>query len=271
MDANREYKQIKSFFLIIFSIFSVFVTIILFLTYKDFASLKEDYNLRVEKIEKQVNDLKEYSEKVLEKTESKGINEIENVKNSVSNIAKDEAYKRINETFQHDNIEAYIDEAAKKSIDEKINNYIEQKVLKAEQEINGTIEASLSLSMYMNMMYSGDPQGLTMLQGIVEKEPYSKKGMLALKIIKIKSDDYRSYFENQYKGNTDKYLQYLNINTELKKDKNQLVDTLITIILTKDQGLHEITAATLALEKLGYGPFDIFNLSQISDLKRKKR
>ena len=269
MDANREYKQIKSFFVIIFSIFSFFVTIILFLTFRDFNSLKEDYKSKVEKLEKHVEDLQQYSEKVIDKTESRGIGEIESIKSSVSNIAKEEAINRINETFQNRNIEQYIDDAAKRSIDERINQYVEKKVNAAENEINATIEASLSLSMYMDTMFMGDRQGLDMLLKITEKEPNTQRGVLASKIIKIKSEDYRKYFENQFGDNLSKYLDYLQIKAEVRKDKMQLTDTLINIIENKNQGLHEITCATISLEKLGYGHFDLFNLKQIATLKKR--
>lgn len=271
MDANREYKQIKSFFIIIFSIFSFFVTIILFLTFRDFNSLKEDYKSKVEKLEKHVDDLQQYSEKVIDKTESRGIGEIEGIKSSVSNIAKEEAINRINETFQYRNIEAYIDEAAKRTIDEKINQYVEKRVKDAESEIYATIEASLSLSEYMNMMSLGDPQGLVMLQKIIETEPNTQKGILASKVINIKSEDYRRYFENQYGDNLSKYLDYLEIKPETRSDKKQLTNTLIKIIQRKDQGLHEITSATIALEKMGYGHFDVFNFQQIETLKIKEK
>ena len=269
MDTENEYKKIKTFFITLFSITGVFVTIIAIFSYKDLMALRKDYNDRLEKTESQIKELVQTSERVIDRTENRGVKEIENIKYSVNSIARQEAVDKINETFKYGNIQDLVESAAKKSINEELDKIIETKIKQTENEIYDLIETSLSLTIYMNEITWGDSHGLKELKMIVKNEPNSQKGKLAKKILKIKSNDYRLYYERENGKNLNKYLDQLEIKKENRDNKSQLSKELVNLILSKEDELSTIAIGTMALELLGYGPFEIFEKSEIIKLKEE--
>ena len=283
-EEQRHYENIISFFKWSLGITGTFFLVILtaagILFFKDRHDLNDDIKSYLKESKDQIremtneargslNDTKNQYEHLTNELQLDAERNLSEIRNEAKILAINTSQKKVIETFKENNIQQIIDDAAKRSIDERVNQYIEKKVNDAESEIYTTIETSLRLSGYMDLMFMGNREGLDKLQKIAEKEPNTKSGLLANKIIKIKSEDYREYFQSNYGENLSKYLDYLEIPLDIRKDKVQLVDTLIKIIEKENQGLHEIACATIALEKLGYGHFDVFNFNQISILKKR--
>lgn len=267
MDFEKEYKHIKSFAIAIFTLTGIFISVILYFTHRDVLSLKKEYTARLEMIENKVVRIADESKTIIQTTETRSVKELERIKNSAENIAKEEALNRVSEAFKYGNIEQMIEHAAKEAMSEKVDELIERKLKETEKELNDLVEISIQLNWYLEMMTNGDREGLKKLEEIIEKNPYSDKASLARKIIQVKGDDYREYYNNNV--DLDKYLNDLTIDESIRSDSTKLAILLVDKILADDVWLHDIAANTLALEKLGFGPFRMFDLEAIKELQKK--
>src|ERR1700683_3399819 len=146
MDAEKEFKYIKSFFITVVSITGICVIILLGFSYKDSQSFREEQEKKSERLDKEITDRLSYLEQIIDKTESRGIREIDNIKNTTQLTAHNAAIEKINETFKNNNIEGIIEKSARVAVETQLDKIVEKKVSDTETRLDELSEADLNLN-----------------------------------------------------------------------------------------------------------------------------
>jgi uncharacterized protein YoxC len=161
-----------------------------------------------------------------------------------------------------------------KDMIEKVGNYqadIEkrnEKILALEREIDQAPSTALLLSDDVNLINHDNSRGLRNILKIIEKEPQSVKGKLAIKTLDKLQQDYYNKDEVKTVHGTDEFFRQTGLPKIQNEPKNKLALRICQHAISTES-IWVMYCCIQILNELGYGSYQIFDLNGIVELEKK--
>lgn len=251
--AHSEISRVRSVYKWLISIVGIVIVAGLYFSYnstKEFRSETED----------KINKLKVEAEKSIEKTQKHADDQISQIRVSASEIALEEAQKRINDAFQKNNINEMIEMTAKAEVGTELEKQVNQKVNEVMDNIQDDIVSFSLVSDAAMRMRVGIRDGLDELIDLQKTSTDSNIKERAKILLNRIASDYEISAKrilNEFGGSAI-FLTDFNVS----KDKNNIIPDLIKVIHS-DESLDQIALAIIILREKTGEQFRMFDIEEI--------
>jgi hypothetical protein len=272
---EEKYEKLIGYFKYLITITGSAITIIvavaLYFTYNNLSDLRKEVKESTTEYKETIKEFNSYAQKAIDQTQTQSNNQIALISTEAKQLALTAAKEKIDQTFERENIDKLIEEAAERKLGKEIDVIVNKKLSEAIKITDEQLNIIPDLILSADKVRWGDRKALDYLDSIQRVTDNPKIKQLIKIIIGGKIVDYNNSITQimsdlKYKSPID-LLSDNDKKLIINRDTTIMINNLIRFI-NNSNNLNDIAVAFLTLRNLGVD-IQTFEFEDLKKIKTK--
>jgi hypothetical protein len=272
---DNKYEKLISYFKYLVTVTGSAITIIvavaLYFTYNNLSELRNEVRESSIEYKETIKEFNDYAQNAIDQTQNQTNKQISLISTEAKQLALTAAKEKIEQTFESENINKLIEDAAERKLENEIDLIVNKKLSDANKIIDEQLNIIPNLILYTDNVRQGDRKAFEFLDSLYRNTNNEKIKELTKNIIAGKTKDYDEAItmtinELKFKSPFDLLLG-VEKNSIINQDTSIMINNLIDYI-NKSSDLNEIANSFYILRHLGVD-IQTFDFQKLKEIENK--
>ncbi len=272
---DNRYEKLISYFKYLVTITGTAITIIvavaLYFTYSNMIELKNEVRESSKEYKETIKEFNDYAQNAIDQTQNQTNKQISLISTEAKQLALTAAKEKIEQTFESENINKLIEDAAERKLEKEIDLIVNKKLNDANKIIDEQLNIIPNLILYSDNVRQGDRKAFEFLDSLYRNSNNEKIKELTKSIIDGKTKDYDESIisiinELKLKSPFD-LLFGVEKKSLINQDTSIMINNLIDYI-NKSNDLNEIAKSFYILRHLEVD-IQTFDFQKLNEIENK--